>query len=231
MLAQRLGTHGIEPFESIGQRALCRIMEQGAGQLLQRLGICELLLGLRGFVPMLGGLLFRGLPCGDRLAEPDAECLQDIGRGLQLVLLRLQSCDLGGERLPVQFLEVPVFVELGECIQLGLDGVLLRLQCGDVGAGIGQAFCQLVRLGLECGDLGGIGPAQDITPAVVDAVPVVLFVALARGLDLSGARDGARLAAELLGGDLAGQVEAMRQLPLRPVVEGRIRLDGELAGQ
>ena len=48
---------------------------------------------------------------------------------------------------------------------------------------------------------------------------VVLLVALAGRLDLAGARDGPRLAAELLLARAAGEVEAVRDLALEPGVE------------
>ena len=49
-----------------------------------------------------------------------------------------------------------------------------------------QLFLEATGLVLQRGDLGRVVPAQHVTTAVVDAVPVVLFVALARHLDLAG---------------------------------------------
>ena len=60
---------------------------------------------------------------------------------------------------------------------------------------------------------------------------VVLFMTFTRRLDLARARYRARLSAELLLGAAADDVEAMRDFAFEPVVEGRVRLDRQLAGE
>ena len=96
---------------------------------------------------------------------------------------------------------------------------------------LAKASLDPARLGFEGGDLGRVGPAEHVAAAVVDAVAVVLLVALARRLDLAGPGDGAGLAPELLGRRAAGDVETAGKLVLEPLVELRVRFHRELSHQ
>ena len=57
------------------------------------------------------------------------------------------------------------------------------------------------------------------TAAVIDAVPIVLFVAFPRRLDLARTGHGPGLAPELFAGRATGDVETARQLAFQPIVK------------
>src|SRR5690606_12469003 len=79
--------------------------------------------------------------------------------------------------------------------------------------------------------LVGVAPSEHVAAAVVDSVAVVLLVAPARVLDLSGASDGAGFASELFVRIAAGDVEAAPKFVLEPLVVRRIPLDEEPSHQ
>ena len=160
-----------------------------------------------------------------------SESAKKVRGSFQLALFLLQSSDLHRRGLPVDLPEIPVFFELGEGIQARLESFLLLLHDGDLRADLTQVLLQPPGLLLEGGDLGGVAPAEYVAAAIVDPVAVVLFVALARGLDLAGGSDGPGLAAKLLLVDTAGHVEAVGDLPLQPVEMGGIGLKGQLTRQ
>src|SRR5712692_1521865 len=66
---------------------------------------------------------------------------------------------------------------------------------------------------------------------VMNGTPVVLFVALAAGLDLAVARDRLRQAPELLKRIAAEVIESVRQFALQPGVKRAVRFDTQFARQ
>jgi hypothetical protein len=185
----------------------------------------------RALVALFLELRFQRLQRGSDFAQLLAELPEQVGRGFEAALLFLQPRHLGRQRLPVELVEVGVLVEFRQRRQARLERVLFLLDPADAAAQLGQPHFERPRLGFERGDLGGVGPAEHVAAAVVEAVAVVLFVPLAGGLDLAGAGDRAQLAAELLLRGAAGDVEAVRQLALEPVVVRRVGLDRQLARQ
>ena len=84
----------------------------------------------------------------------------------------------------------------------------------------GQLRLQTLPLVPQGPQLVGIAPAEHVAAAVVDAAAVVLLVAPARVLDLTGARDGARLAAELLAPELGGEASREAVVAWRAALSG-----------
>src|SRR5690606_15476687 len=89
--------------------------------------------------------------------------------------------------------------------------------------------CKVRRWLRERRDLRLVAPAEHVARAIVERVPVVLLVAIALGLDLSGASTGLALAAKLLEPPAARPVEAARALALEPAVDLGVRPDRDLA--
>jgi len=118
-----------------------------------------------------------------------------------------------------------------ECIQPAPQFIARLLDLADSLPQGGEPCLQTLALVPQGPQLVGVAPAEHVAAAIVDAAAVVLLVAPARVLDLPVARDGARLAAELLPGVAAGDVEALAQLQFQPLVMRRFRLDAELAHQ
>ncbi|KFB71133.1 MAG: hypothetical protein AW09_003747 [Candidatus Accumulibacter phosphatis] len=174
---------------------------------------------------------FECLQRGDHCVQALAELFEQVRSGFEAALLFLQSGDLGRQRRPVDLIVVGVLVEPGQGRQTRFKPVLFELDPADAAAKLGEPCFERPRLGFERSDLGGVGPAQHIATAVVEAVAIVLFVPLARGLDLAGARDRPQFTPELFLGGTAGDIEALRQLALEPVVIRRIGLDRQLARQ
>jgi len=85
-------------------------------------------------------------------------------------------------------------------------------------------FCLCQPL-LQNLDLGVVAPPQNVTAAVVQAVAVVLFVAVGGALDLPGPGEGAAYPAEHLHGFTAGVVEPLPELILQPRPQGAVRFD------
>ncbi len=112
-----------------------------------------------------------------------------------------------------------------------LEGLLLALPLSDEAIHFTNKLFQLPSLLFQHGNLGRVVPAQHVAAAVIDPVPVVLFVALARHLNLAGPGDGPGLAPKLVLGVTAGHVEAFGDLPFQPVVISRIGFDGDPTAQ
>ena len=87
-----------------------------------------------------------------------------------------------------------------------------------------HALLQVAGLALKRLDLVLVRPPQYEARTVIDPMPIVLFVALAAGLDLPGARQGELLAAELLDRIATGIIEPSRKLDLQPGVECKLGL-------
>ena len=133
--------------------------------------------------------------------------------------------------MPVELVEGGEFFQPGEGVEAAGEGAALGLDAADLAADFAESGFELAALRFEGLDLGGVAPAQHVAAAVGDGVAVVLLVAAAGVLDLAGAGDRTRLAAELLLGGAAGDVEAVGELALEPVVVRAVGLDRELAHQ
>jgi len=229
LLAQCLGTHGFEP--------CCQcIVAASAGE--QRLGLLAKFLRVCAALFQLGALLARSLQRFPgvfvrflQCAQVIVQLLEDIGRRLQPAALIDQLRNLGRHAGPIQFIEGGELFQAGQRIEVARKSVALLLNGTDLAANFTQPCFKLVALGRQCRDLGAVAPAQHIAAAVIDTVAVVFFVAAARVLDLAGAGDRARLAAELFLGGAAGHVETMDEFALQPIVLRRIGLDRQLAKQ
>ena len=156
---------------------------------------------------------------------------QNVRPFLQLAALHFQAFDLRHQRAPIEFLEASNTASSASLRIALLRRVPLPLQPVDAihqrrAPGLHAMLFQFQR-----GDLLLVAPAEHESRAVVDAVAVVLLVALAAPLDLARARDGHGFAAELIERLAAGVVEARRQFGVQPVVEARLRLDRNLAHQ
>ena len=175
--------------------------------------------------------LLGGLQDLERLRELGVQLPEHVGRRFEAAPFIVEPGDLGRERRPVELAEIGQFGELRQGVEPLADASLLGLHRADAAAEVAEPHLEPARVGFEGGDLGRVGPAEHVAAAVVDAVAVVLLVALARRLDLAGPGDGAGLAPELLGRRAARHVETAGQLVLQPVVERRVRLHRELPYQ
>ncbi len=159
------------------------------------------------------------------------ELAQRVARRLQPRMLVAQPRHGGGAGAPVDGGPVAEGRERGQRLELAPQRSDLALGLGDDGPGVGDLALEGAALRLQCGELGLVAPAEHVAAAVVQAVAVVLLVALARRLDLAGAGERARLAPELFGAVATGQVEALRELALEPVVQRRVGAQGQLVQQ
>ena len=126
---------------------------------------------------------------------------------------------------------VPFALGQGVRGQLLLLGTLaLAAQRIDIGIAGGDARGQLLGLALVDPALVAVVMAQHPQPAVVDRVAVILFVTVARMLDLALAGQAAVLVAQLGGTVDAGVVEAAQQFVVDPVGVGVVA-DLELVDQ
>ena len=89
----------------------------------------------------------------------------------------------------------------------------------DPGADRGHTLLQASYLSLQCGDLGFVGPAEDIACAVVQTMAVVLFVTIAASFHLPGSRERLRLPPEVIERIAAGVVKSARQFSFKPGIE------------
>ncbi|MNM43416.1 hypothetical protein D3C81_542960 [compost metagenome] len=103
---------------------------------------------------------------------------------------------------------------------LFLAAFALLAQHGDVGFAACDALRQLLPFALEHAALVAVVVAQHPALAVVDGVAVVLFVTIARVLDLAFAGQCAVFVAQLAGVVHAGVIEAAQQLVVDPIAEG-----------
>ena len=201
----------------------------GLPALLAGLGLPEPRLRLLGFAFFeLGGHVSRFQL--QRL-ELRRQRLEDVGCRFQPLLLDDQRRQFAGAAAPIEFAEVVVLLQLVQRLQSFSGELLLALRLGNALAHVGQTGLQPLGLALERRDLAGIAPTQHIAAAVVEAVPVVLLMPLARTLDLARARDRPSLAAELVLVCATGQVKALGNFALQPGVVRRVGLDRELARQ
>ena len=142
----------------------------------------------------------------------------------------LQSRDLVHQRFPVQLLPGHVTVETGERKEAAGDGRFSLFQPLNrrrhtrlsPEEGLGKADHGV--------DLLLVGPAEDVLPAVVDPVAVVLLVAVPV-LDLSGPRHRLGGGAEVGDGVDAGVVRPPPQLGFQPGLETGAGLDLEHVGK
>ena len=229
MLAQRLRAPAIQTLDlHLGQR---RVIPHAAGLIPHRLRDLSL-------VPDFALLAQRVAPLDVQFAKPilhglelTPQLLQGVGCGFQPRALLGECGNLAGRAHPVDVRKARELFQLAECIQPAPQFLARLLDLADALPQRGQPCLQMLPLVTQSAQLVGIAPAEHVAAAIVDAAAVVLLVAPARVLDLTGARDGARLAAELLAGVAAGDVEALAKLLFQPLVVRRIRLDDELAHQ
>src|SRR5690606_27735105 len=133
-----------------------------------------------------------------QLGELAAELLEEVRGGFERAAFVFQRGDLAGDAVPVELVEGGEFFQPGEGVEAAGEGAALGVDATDAAAELAEAGLELAALGFEGLDLGGVAPAQHVAAAVGDGVAVVLLVAAAGVLDLAGAGDRARLAAELL---------------------------------
>src|ERR1700682_16237 len=119
-----------------------------------------------------------------------------------------------GARLGLVNVEVRPGVEAiqaSESFQACLHRIPLRIEPRQLGSNQLALVLQLGELGAERGDLSFVGPAEDPPTGVVDAVPVVLLVALP-GAHLALASHGPALAGELLKAGRTPVIGPLREL-------------------
>src|SRR5471032_1178078 len=124
-----------------------------------------------------------------------------------------------------------MLLQLGKYSQPKFASLLIGQDFGDKTAQLAQLSGQLPGFDFKGRDLGFVGPSQYISAAIIQTMTVVLFMTFTRRLDLARARDRPCFTAELFLGAAANHVEAVCDLALKPVIEGRIRLDRQLPGE
>ena len=148
---------------------------------------------------LLNGPEFAGLP------------FQGFAFALQLLQALYALCKIHvGEFLESQQIQqqLPLLIHLfAELLQL----LLFRLYFSQFDLAFFVFF-------LQCGDLGFVGPAQDVATAVPYIVPIVFGMANTAAFDLSRFGECARLPVKFLQGIAAYVVIAQVQLGLQPIV-------------
>ena len=229
--AERFVAQVGQPLESGLECGQVLAVEHRQSLRAHRLRVASALLGLRAAVPVRLQRLLGGRQDLARLRELGVQLPEKVGSRFEAAPFIVEPGDLGRERRPVELAEISVLGELRQGVEPFAHASLLLLHCDDATPEVAEPCLEPARVGFQGGDLGRVGPAEHVAAAVVDAVAVVLLVALARRLDLAGPGDGAGLAPELLSRRAARDVEAAGELLLQPLVELRIRLDGELPHQ
>src|SRR5690606_28988661 len=101
-----------------------------------------------------------------------------------------QHGDLAREARPVDVREMPELLEPGKCLQPALQRLACLLDLGDALPAGGEGGFDAFALIAQRAQLVGVAPAEHVPAAVADPTAVVLLVAPARVLDLTGAGDG-----------------------------------------
>ena len=233
MLGQGLGPHPGEFLEPGAERLRSRVdaLEHGLRLLAQIRGILLALLGLGARFSTCVQLLLRGRQTPVDLRELCVQLCEHVRRRGEPSLFIAKPCNLGRKRPPVDLAELGVLLQPGEALEPLPNPSLLALHSGHPASQVAELRLDAPRSRFQGVDLGRVGPAEHVTAAIVDAVPVVLFVSLAGGLDLAGPGNGVGFTPKLLLILAARHVEALRELALQPLVEPRVRLDRQLSHQ